>query len=193
VDDDPLLRALFDRIGERGEFDVATYANANDLLANLEPATPGCIVVDLVLQDQSGLDILRALAARDCRLPVVVMSGMARAAEAVTAIKLGGFDFVEKPFRVEEMIATLHRATDADRDRRRAAVDAARLRSRFQRLTPREVEVMERIVRGAANKEVAAELGLSPKTVEVHRANIMRKTQAGSLAELVRLHVAIRG
>jgi FixJ family two-component response regulator len=117
---------------------------------------------------------------------------MARVSEAVAAIKLGSIDFIEKPFRLEQMIVAIRRAIELDAERRNSSAKEESMAKRLDELTPRENEVMERIVRGAANKEVAAELGLSPKTIEVHRANIMRKTRAGSLAELVRLHVAVR-
>jgi FixJ family two-component response regulator len=117
---------------------------------------------------------------------------MARVGEAVKALQLGSVDFLEKPFEVPAMVAALRRAVAIDQERRRTEHELGQLRARFARLTRREAEVMEHIVQGAANKDVAARLGVSPKTVEVHRANVMRKTRAGSLAELVRMHVRVR-
>jgi two-component system, LuxR family, response regulator FixJ len=191
VDDEPSIQALFTKMGPLGGFAVECHASAEDLLATLDDERPGCLILDLVLPDRTGIDLLMDLAARGNRLPVVFMSGMARVSEAVRAIKLGSVDFIEKPFEPLEMLRTIERAIELDSRNRRAGSDHAQLESRFATLTPRETEVMEEIVQGAANKEVAAKLGLSPKTVEVHRANVMRKTQARSLAELVRMHVAV--
>ena len=193
VDDEAAIQALFARMGPLGGFAVSTHTTGADLLAALHDGTPGCLVIDLVLPDMTGIELLQELATRDCKLPVVFMSGMARVSEAVTALKLGSIDFLEKPFDVQEMLAILQKAIALDEQRRRSGNDRDGVLSRFAQLTQRENEVMEQIVRGAANKEVAARLGLSPKTVEVHRANVMRKTRANSLAELVRLHVALRG
>jgi two-component system, LuxR family, response regulator FixJ len=193
VDDEPTIQALFRRMATLGGFEVATWGSGRELLDALDDARPGCLVIDLVLPDLTGIEVLEEVSRRQCQLPVVFMSGMARVAEAVKALKLGSVDFLEKPFDVQTMIGTLQRAIALDQQRRAAGADREELRARFQRLTRRETEVMEQIVQGAANKEVAARLGLSPKTVEVHRANVMRKTRAGSLAELVRMHVAMRG
>jgi FixJ family two-component response regulator len=193
VDDEAAILALFTRMGPIGGFAVATHATGAELLAAIGDQPPGCLVIDLVLPDMTGIELLQELAKRDCRLPVVFMSGMARVSEAVTALKLGSIDFLEKPFDVQEMLSTLQKAIALDEQRRRSGSDRDGVLSRFAQLTRRETEVMEQIVQGAANKEVASRLGLSPKTVEVHRANVMRKTRANSLAELVRLHVVLRG
>jgi two-component system response regulator FixJ len=192
VDDEETIQTLFRRMASTGGFEAETYGTGRALLDALEDTRPGCLVIDLVLPDMTGIEVLEEVARRQCRLPVVFMSGMARVAEAVKALKLGSVDFLEKPFDVQTMIATLQRAIELDRQRRAAGADQQLLRERFGKLTRRETEVMEQIVQGAANKEVAARLGLSPKTVEVHRANVMRKTRASSLAELVRMHVAMR-
>jgi two-component system response regulator FixJ len=192
VDDEPAIQALFARLGQLGGFDVAEHETASSLLASIDEQRVGCLVIDLFLPDMTGIQLLEQLATRGCALPVVFTSGMARVSEAVKAIKLGSIDFLEKPFDLHEMLSAIERAIQLDRARRRNGATAADLRERFARLSPRESQVMELVVRGAANKEVAHKLGLSPKTVEVHRANVMRKTQAGSLAELVRMHVAMR-
>lgn len=193
VDDEAAIQSLFQRLGTIGGFRVVTHSTGAQLLAALEDGRPGCIVVDLVLPDMSGLDLLHALAKTECRLPIIFMSGLARVSEAVKAIKLGSVDFLEKPFDVQEMLAAVQNAIALDHQRRQSGDDRECARQRFAQLTRREAEVMEQIVRGAANKEVAARLGVSPKTVEVHRANVMRKTRANSLAELVRMHVALHG
>jgi FixJ family two-component response regulator len=192
VDDEPSIQALFQRMGPLGGFQVDTHTTAQALLDSLDESRPGCLVIDLILPDQTGIELLQALAERGCHLPVVFMSGMARVSEAVKAIKLGSIDFIEKPFDVQQMLATIARAIELDEARRKDGQNLDSIQRRFATLSGRENEVMELIVQGAANKEVAARLGLSPKTVEVHRANVMRKTMANSLAELVRMHVALR-
>lgn len=192
IEDDVLISDQFARLDGTCGFAVATYATAGDFLADFDDQRAGCVVIDLVLPDMSGIDLLQRLAERECRLPVVFMSGMASVAEAVKAIQLGSIDFLEKPFEMAHMVDTVQQALQLDRKRREAGNDQQELRRRFATLTRRELEVMEHVVQGAANKEVAARLGLSPKTIEVHRANVMRKTRARSLAELVRMHVAVR-
>ncbi|MBM3961357.1 MAG: response regulator transcription factor [Planctomycetes bacterium] len=192
IEDDAFISDQFARLDGTCGFAVATYSTATSLLAEFDNQRPGCIVIDLVLPDMSGIELLQELAGRDCKLPVVFMSGMARVSEAVKAIQLGSIDFLEKPFEMAQMVDAVQKALHIDRKRREDSNDHDELLRRFASLTPREAEVMEHVVQGAANKEVAARLGLSPKTIEVHRANVMRKTRARSLAELVRLHVAVR-
>jgi two-component system, LuxR family, response regulator FixJ len=189
VDDEPAIQALFERIGQLCGFEVDCHSTAGSFLDAFEDERPGCLVIDLMLPDRSGIEVLQEVTDKGCELPVVFMSGMARVSEAVQALKLGSIDFIEKPFEVQQIAEVLRRAVDLDLHRRSQGADQDELRQRFESLTRRETQVMEQIVRGAANKEVAASLGLSHKTVEVHRANVMRKTQSGSLAELVRLHV----
>lgn len=193
VDDEAAIQALFERIGQLCGFEVDCHGTAESFLNAYSDDRPGCLVIDLMLPDRSGIEVLQEVTERGCELPIVFMSGMARVSEAVQALKLGSIDFVEKPFDVQKIAEVLRRAVDLDIQRRRQSEDKEAMMRRFESLTRRERQVMEQIVRGAANKEVAASLGLSHKTVEVHRANVMRKTQAGSLAELVRMHVAAQG
>jgi FixJ family two-component response regulator len=193
VDDEPQIQALFERIAKTCGFEVETFATGNAFLDAFDDERPGCLVVDLMLPDRSGIEVLEEITGRGSELPVVFMSGMARVSEAVQALKLGSIDFVEKPFDIQQIAAVIRRAVALAVDRRRASALRDDPRQRFESLTPRERQVMEHIVCGAANKEVAASLGLSHKTVEVHRANVMRKTRARSLAELVRMHVAANG
>ena len=193
VDDEAAIQALFERIGQLCGFEVDCHGTAESFLNAYSDDRAGCLVIDLMLPDRSGIEVLQEVTERGCELPIVFMSGMARVSEAVQALKLGSIDFVEKPFDVQKIAEILRRAVDIDIQRRRQSEDKEAMMRRFESLTRRERQVMEQIVRGAANKEVAASLGLSHKTVEVHRANVMRKTQAGSLAELVRMHVAAQG
>jgi len=190
VDDETSIQTLFVRIGQLCGFKVDCHSTAESFLAAYDDNRPGCLVIDLMLPDRSGIEVLQEVTDRGNELPVVFMSGMARVSEAVQALKLGSIDFVEKPFDLQQIAEVLRRAVEIDRTRRQRDGDQTDLRRRFSSLTRRETQVMDQIVQGAANKEVAADLGLSHKTVEVHRANVMRKTRASSLAELVRLHVA---
>lgn len=189
VEDEESIQVLFQNMGQLGGFDVVCYGTGTDFLAHHDPERPGCVVLDLNLPDCTGLDLVRYLAKQPSPPPVVFMSGMAKISEAVNALKLGSIDFVEKPFDLCQMLETLHRAIEVDASRRASTATHAEVQRRFARLTPREHQVMDLIVAGAANKEVAAALGVSPKTVEMHRANVMRKMQANSLAELVRMSV----
>jgi two-component system response regulator FixJ len=190
VDDDPAVQKLFQQLGYIEGFTVTTYDTASSFLEAVGEERPGCAVVDLILPDRSGLDVLRELAARGSRMPVVFMSGLARATEAVSALKLGSLDFVEKPFATADMVAAIRRGLETDRALRQRTRHQVDLRARFAGLTPREYEVMQLVVDGLPNKAIAARLGVSPKTVEVHRAHVMQKTAADSLAELVKLAIA---
>lgn len=191
ADDEPSIQDLFVSMAALGGFTPQPHLTAKSLLDTLDETRPGCLVLDLILPDATGIEVLQELAKRECKLPVVFVSGMARVSEAVSALKLGSVDFIEKPFEVQDMLTVIRRAIELDAGNRRNELDQGQLRSRFDKLSPREREVMEQVVQGAANKEVAAVLGLSPKTVEVHRANVMRKTNAQSLAELVRMRLAV--
>lgn len=193
VDDEVPIQTLFRSLCKNAGVEVATYGTAQEFLDAFDDARVGCLVLDLNLPDRTGLDVLQELANRQSHVPVVFMSGMARVSEAVNALKLGSIDFVEKPFDLQVMLDSIQRAIAHDRQRRSTTATTDDLQRRFDRLTARETEVMALVVAGAANKEVAARLGLSPKTVEVHRSNVMRKTEASSLAELVRMHLTLQG
>lgn len=190
VDDDVAIQALFHRLCRQAGHDVRTYGTVGAFRARPPEDRPGCLVLDMMLPDGTGIDLLRELAASGSTMPVVFMTGMGRVADAVQALQLGGMDFVEKPFDLDRIRGAVQRAVALDVDRRQQAMERTQLLHRFESLSPRETEIMDLVVRGASNKVVAWQLGLSPKTVEVHRANVMRKTGAASLAELVRLHIA---
>jgi len=196
VDDEPSIRLLFERLGPQAGARVCTWGRAQEFLdlAQLDDTErPVCLILDLNLPDRNGLDVLRDLAARGSVMPVIVISGMAAVSQAVGALKLGSVDFVEKPFRKEEILTAIRNAIASARLRRQQQIDQAMRVSRLQSLTPRERQVMDLVVAGLPNKGIASQLGISPKTIEVHRANVMRKTGAESLAELVRLVMAARG
>jgi len=190
VDDEAAIQSLFQRIGQLCGFEVACHGTAASFLEAYDDTRPGCLVIDLMLPDQSGIELLKEVTERGNELPAIFISGMASVCEAVQALKLGSIDFIEKPFDIQQIVDVLNRAIDLDRRRRTDGEGHRAIRRRFDALSRREHQVMEKVVRGAANKDVAADLGVSHKTVEVHRSNVMRKTEAGSLAELVRMHVA---
>jgi FixJ family two-component response regulator len=190
VDDEPAILELFRQICQHEGLELQAFPAAAPFLAALADDAPGCVVLDLNLPDRPGLEVLGAMAAAGCPLPVVCMSGRAGVHDAVAAFKLGSLDFVEKPFALDEIVGAIHRAIDTDRERRAHAGEQRELRARFQSMTRREREVMDLVVSGLPNKLIATRLGVSPKTVEVHRAHVMQKSRAGSLAELVRLSIA---
>lgn len=191
VDDDAAVRDSLQWLLESVELSVAAFGSANALLAQVTPHSRGCLVVDLRLPGMSGLDLMDELKKSGVNLPAIMITGHGDVAAAVRAMKAGALDFIEKPFRDE---ALLDRVRAALRQSEAQYVGDEYLRevtTRAQRLTPREVQVMGRVVQGKLNKEIATELGLSHKTIEVHRAHVMEKMQAGSLAQLVRMSIAM--
>jgi two-component system, LuxR family, response regulator FixJ len=187
VDDDPgtrdSLRWLLQSVGLR----VHTLATAEEFLNTYEAAQPGCLVLDVRMPGMSGLNLQETLVARNITLPVIIITGYAEVPTAVRALKTGAIDFIEKPFNDDVLLDRVRHAIEVDRQERSARDQRAQAEKRFAQLTPREREVMQLVVVGKANKVIAGELGLSPKTVEVHRASVMSKMDADSVAELVRL------
>lgn len=187
VDDDAAvgtsLAWLVESVGLRAE----VYANASDFLRVYHPDTPGCLVTDLRMPGMSGLDLQAALATRGDPLPVIVITAHPETKSAVAAMKGGALDFIEKPFSDHSLLESIQRAVALGRQRRAARARAAEIAQRLARLTRREREVLDGVVAGQSSREIAAALGMSPKTVEVHRSRIMHKLHAGSVAELVRL------
>ena len=187
VDDDRAMREslswLLDSVGLR----VRSYATAAEFLADHDPAQPGCLVLDVRMPGMSGLDLQAELARRGVELPTIVITGHAEVSMAVRAVKAGALDFIEKPFSDQLLLDRVRQALQIDleaREVRRRREDARR---RLATLTAREREVLNLVVAGKQNKEIASELGVSPKTVEVHRAHVMSKMCVDSLAELIRI------
>jgi RNA polymerase sigma factor (sigma-70 family) len=187
VDDDPAMRNSLRWLIESVGLAVAAYATADEFLERYDPARPGCLVLDVRMPGMSGLDLQDELTRRRITIPTIVITGHAEVAMAVRAVKAGAVDFIPKPFSDQLLLDRIRQALEQDRRDREARAFETDVARRVSNLTPREREVMERIVAGKANKEVAAELGLSPKTVEVHRAHVMEKMQVASLADLVRM------
>ncbi len=190
VDDEPAIQALFQQMAMVHGFRLQSFTDGKSFLDAFDPDQPGCLVLDLVLPDMTGLDILKTLSEREHPTQVVFMSGMAQVSHAVSALKLGSLDFIEKPFQVQDMVDAIQKALRQDRDARFRSRTEDDIHARFSTLTQRELEVMRLVVEGLPNKLIATRLGVSPKTVEVHRAHVMQKTAADSLAELVKMAVA---
>jgi FixJ family two-component response regulator len=187
VDDDPSMRgalaSLFDTVGLWTE----TYATARDFLnANLAD-NPGCIVIDVRLPDMNGLDFHAQLIQTGVRLPVVMMTGHGDIPMSVDAMKRGAVDFLPKPFRDQAMLDAVMTAVERDRQRRKLDDNFSALQQRFETLSPREQQVMMLVTTGKMNKQVAGDLGISEITVKIHRGVAMRKMNARTLADLVRM------
>jgi two-component system response regulator FixJ len=189
VDDDRAMRDSLRWLLESIGLSVRTYPTAADFLREYDASQPGCLVLDVRMPGMSGLDLQAELMRRGGGLPTIVITGHAEVPMAVRAVKAGAVDFIEKPFSDQLLLDRVRQALEIDRqDRevRRRREDAQR---RLEGLTAREREVLGLVVAGKANKEIAADLGLSPKTVEVHRAHVMTKMDVDSLAELIRVAI----
>jgi FixJ family two-component response regulator len=187
VDDDEgarnSLRFLLKSVGLPAE----TFGSAQEFLSGYRPDQPGCLVLDVRMPGMSGLELQQELNRRGAVIPVVFVTGHGDVPMAVEAIQQGAFDFVQKPYREQELLDRIQRALVKDRANRAALQERDRIRARLASLTPREREVMALMTRGKPNKVMAAELGLSQRTVEIHRAHVMEKSGASSIAQLVRM------
>jgi two-component system response regulator FixJ len=192
VDDDDAVRDSLTLLLESAGLAARTYSSATALLAS-PPKPPGCVLTDVRMPDMDGLTLQRHLAESGVRLPVIVMTGHADVPLAVEALKAGATDFLEKPFEDTQLLAAVSRAITASQRIHDEDSAIAAIAARIATLTPREAEVLQLLVEGLPNKTIAHDLGSSPRTVEVHRARIMEKMAARSLAELVRMTIALKG
>ncbi len=186
IDDDNAVRDSLSFLLKSAGHAVRTYESAADFLER-GAATSGCVVTDVRMPGMSGLDLIRALAERGTPLPIIVMTGHGDVPMAVEAMKLGAADFLEKPFDDDAMLASIRTALARGADAVNHAAQAADIRTRLASLSQRERQVLDGLVAGHANKTIAYNLDISPRTVEVYRANVMTKMEAGSLSELVRM------
>jgi FixJ family two-component response regulator len=187
VDDDPAMReSLSFLVGSVG-LEVECFANARDFLDRYDDRRDGCLVLDVRMPGMSGLELQERLADRGVQLPIVMITGFGDVPMAVRALKRGAMDFIEKPFTDQDLLDRIHEAIEEDRKRRNERAHKTEIEARIGRLTPRERQVMSCVLAGKPNKVIAGELGLSPKTIEVHRARMMDKMQVSSLAELLQL------
>jgi len=187
VDDDiSVLRGLGRLLAAAG-MKVAAFGSAGEFLQGFDPAAPGCLVLDIAMPELSGPELQQALAARRSELPIVFLTGHGDIPTSVQAMKRGAADFLTKPVDEETLLAAIRDALEKDRVLREAREELARIERRLAALTPREREVLERVVDGRLNKQIAAELGTVEKTIKVHRASVMQKMGVRTLADLVRL------
>ncbi len=187
VDDDEgvrtSLRLLIRSIG----LPVDTFESAQDFLAHFDPDRAGCLVLDIRMPGMSGLDLQQKLNERHAITPIVFITGHGDVPMAVEAMQAGAIDFVQKPFRDQDLIDRINRALEKDRTNRAALKERDAIRQRIAELTPREREVLDLVTKGRANKVIAGDLSVSQRTVEIHRARVMEKMGASSLAHLVRM------
>jgi two-component system, LuxR family, response regulator FixJ len=192
IDDDPSVRDALSLLLSLKGVRTQLFANAESFIAAFRPDWVGCVLTDLRMPGMTGIELQSALRAQHIELPVVVLTAHGDVATARTALKNGAFDFLEKPIDDALLLDVLSHALRADRERRVAATARAAASARFERLTGREREILALITAGHQNREVAAQLGISPRTVEVHKARIMEKLECHSLAELIRANTAAR-
>jgi FixJ family two-component response regulator len=191
-DDDGMRRALTILMTTVGYQPVA-FSRPSEFLAKYDPNQPSCLVLDVRMPEMSGLEVQQQLNRNGSMLPVILVTGHGDIPMAVQAMKDGAFDFLQKPFRDQELIDRINAALKQDAQNRESVDRLADLRQRAESLTPREREVMALVVDGKANKVIAIDLGLSERTVEIHRANVMEKMGARSVAHLVKMHLTLGG
>ena len=187
VDDDPSVRRSTERLVHAMGFNVRTFASAKEFLDSARVDGPACLVLDVRLPGLSGLDLQRELTQSGAHIPIIFITGHGSIPMTVRALKAGAVEFLTKPVRPRELLAAVGAAIDRDRAAHRARREAGALRERYERLTPREREVLAFVVAGLPNKQIAAELATAERTIKFHRAHIMEKMQAESVAELVRM------
>ncbi len=193
VDDDPSVRSsLKFLIGTVG-LHVETFDSAENALQRLAPDAPGCLVLDVRLRGLSGLDLQHELAARNCQVPIVFITGHGDIPMSVRAMKAGAVEFLTKPFRDQDLLDAVRVALERDRTRREQEKEITELQQRFESLTLREREVISMVGAGKLNKQIADQLGTAENTVKVHRSRAMDKMDAQSVADLVRMIEKLKG
>ena len=187
VDDDDAVRSSLRLLLKSVGLPTVAHASAQEFLATWDGDQPGCLVLDVRMPGMSGIELQAELNQRGAIIPVILISGHGDIPMAVEAIQHGAFDFLQKPFRDQDLIDRVQRALASDAEHRQLLQQRETLKQRFESLTPREQEVLELVTQGKANKVMAGDLGVSQRTVEIHRARVMEKMGAQSLAQLVRM------
>jgi FixJ family two-component response regulator len=187
VDDDDSLRTAVLRLLRAAGYQARGYSSAGEFLVARSDASAGCIVLDIRMPGPSGLDFQQALGQRDDALPVIFLTGHGDVPTSVRAMKAGAVDFLTKPVQREALLGAVHSALARDHANRQVREQMRELQWRYEQLTPREREVFALVVAGKLNKQTAVELGTAERTIKAHRAQVMHKLQAGSLAELVNI------
>lgn len=186
IDGDATVLESLRRLIESVELEVETHNSTDTFLESYNPARPGCLLLDIRLPGMSGLDLQDYLKKNEMTLPIIMITAYGDVSVAVRALKAGAFDFIEKPYNDQDILDAVHNALHLDIDLRKRRLISCDIKQRVDSLTPRELEIMELVVNGKPTRQIASDLRISPKTVESHRARIMRKMQAGSIAQLVR-------
>jgi FixJ family two-component response regulator len=187
VDDDASVRNSLKRLLRSIGLDVRTYASAQEFLHSERPDAPACLVLDVRLPGLSGLDLQQELAAARVDLPIIFVTGHGDIPMSVRAMKAGAVEFLTKPFREQDLLEAIQRGIERNRITRQQSTELQMLQRRYALLTPREREVFPRVTSGLLNKQIAAELGASEKTIKVHRGQVMQKMKAESLAHLIQM------
>jgi RNA polymerase sigma factor (sigma-70 family) len=189
VDDDPAIRfamqALMDSVNVKHEI----FSSGDEFLEKIDDRRPGCLVLDIRMPGLGGLELQEELLKRGNTLPIIFITGHGDVPMAVEAMQKGAVDFIQKPFRDQDLLDRIREALTTDRERRQEQQQHNEVETRLSRLTNREREVFDLVVTGKPNKVIAYELGVSQRTVEIHRARVMEKMQARSLADLVKMHM----
>ena len=191
IDDDDAARDSLALLVESEDMSAFPYASAGEFLARLTPQTDGCIITDIRMPEIDGMQLISILKERTCRLPVIAISGHGDIATAVAAMKAGVHDFIEKPFDGAALVDAIQRCFRSLDETENVESNRASVLSRMKTLSKREREVLDALILGKSNKAIAAGLALSPRTVEIYRANVMAKMKAPSLSDLVRMSLMV--
>jgi FixJ family two-component response regulator len=187
VDDDEAIRKAVSRLLRSAGIAVTVFASPREFLAQYDPATPGCLVLDIAMPDFTGLQLQTTLGEKGSILPIIFLTGQGDVSKSVQAMKRGAFDFLSKPVKDKDLLTAVRAAIERDAVARLAQAKLSEIRARLDTLTPREREVLEHVVSGKLNKQIAGDLGITEATVKMHRARVMTKMKVQSVAELARL------
>lgn len=193
IDDDRDVRESLGRLLRSVSLEARLYSSVAEFLGVGRPDGPTCLVLDVRLPGQGGLDFQRELSTASVQMPIIFVTGHGDIAMSVQAMKGGAIEFLTKPFREQDLLDAIRSGLERDRGRREKDAAVARIQARFDTLTQREREVMALAVTGRLNKQIAADIGVSENTVKIHRGNVIRKMEAGSLVELALMAQKLRG